>query len=252
MPDVTGDLPVKDLEGALEEGLGAKPKIDKVRWRYLTDPGENFGSLIMSVDVDVIINENLPQPLHLVAKMPPTSPYLLDLFNSPATFFKEIYFYRKVAPRLLEIQTENGKAENELFSLVPCYYGGRLGLKNSEVFDDQALILLENLNYAGYKTQDRIVGLDKEHMEFAIKELAKLHAIAIAIRMKKPRVFDEVIVPGLVDGFNQTSANCVMDMINKATRNLKSTELGKKLEASIDKTVEHALNVNNNKGEILR
>lgn len=239
MPE-TSEIPVQDLEGVLRGSLGPQTKVESLKWKHLTDPGENFGSLILAIDADVARDER-PETLHLVAKLPPSSAYLIDLFNSPMVFYKEIYFYSTVAPAFLQLQLENGTPEKELIKLVPNFYGGRIGLDDG--FDGQALVLLENLNYLGYVTQDRISGLDRRHIDFAVKELAKFHAIPIAMRVKKPKTFEEVVLPGLEAHINDTAIACVNDMVDKARANLKNMPQAQDYADSIDRTIDYALEI---------
>ena len=104
MPESSESLPLSDLEGLLQQTLGSPLSVQVSGWKHLTDPGENFGSLILAIEAEVEKNNGEREPLHLVCKMPPSSNYLLDLFNSPAVFKKEIYFYASIAPAFLEFQ----------------------------------------------------------------------------------------------------------------------------------------------------
>lgn len=103
MPELNEPLPLQDLEGLLQETLGSPLSVEVSDWKHLTDPGENFGSLILAVTANVTKNGK-QETHHLVCKMPPKSDYLLDLFNSPMAFKKELYFYTKIAPAFLELQ----------------------------------------------------------------------------------------------------------------------------------------------------
>ena len=233
-----GVLPIQNLEFVLKDFMGSCPKIQNIEWKHLTDPGENFGSLILALDL--MVGENgKSETLHLVAKLPPKSAYLVDLFNSPMSFYKEIYFYKIIAPELEKFQAENGIQKNEIIKLVPRFFGGRLGLRNVEEFDNQATILLENLKTQGYRTEDRITGMDREHMKFAIKHLAKLHAIPICYKIKKPEVFKELIRPGLKSLINEITIKCVQDMINNSISNLLTIKEVQPYMERVNKTIEY-------------
>ncbi|XP_011497435.1 PREDICTED: uncharacterized protein LOC105361852 [Ceratosolen solmsi marchali] len=246
MPELNELLPLEDLESILRETISSTLTVQVKEWKHLTDPGENFGSLILAVNVDVI--DNLKQEIyHLVCKMPPKSDYLLDLFNSPITFKKEIYFYKQIAPAFLQLQINSGFNENELIKLVPHFYGGRMGLHGTEKFDSQASIVLENLQYLGYSTQDRIVGMDLEHMEYGVRELAKLHAIACGYRIKNPKDFEETIVPGLESAHSEVAMKCVLEMIRKAVENLKKMDAAKPYIDKVFKTLDYCEKVENEK-----
>ena len=238
MSNQNGTLPIQNLECVLQEFLGSQLKIEKIQWKYLVDPGENFGSLILALNL-VVKEDGTTENLNLIAKLPPKSEYLVDLFNSPMSFYKEIYFYKVIAPELIKFQVENGVQKNELIKLVPRFFGGRLGLKDGEKFDDQATIVLENLKVQGYDTEDRITGMDREHMIFAIKQLARLHAITICYKIKKPKAFKDLILPGLTSLFNEATIRCVQDMINKAVKNLQTMKEAQPYMERVAKTIEY-------------
>lgn len=104
MPELNEPLPLKDLDCLLQQTLGSPLTVQVTDWKHLTDPGENFGSFIIAINATASRNNNKQEVHHLVCKMPPRSDYLLDLFNSPMTFKKELYFYKKIAPAFLQLQ----------------------------------------------------------------------------------------------------------------------------------------------------
>ncbi|XP_053985536.1 uncharacterized protein LOC128879975 [Hylaeus volcanicus] len=238
-------LPVLNLDSVLAQSLGRDVQIKNLEWRPLTAPGDNFGSIMLAVDVTVT-RANETETLNLVAKLPPTSTYLLQLFNSPVTFKKELLFYSVMAKEFEELQLECGLKEESLSIIAPKYFGGRLGLRNPDQFDDQALIVLENLKYSGYTTEDRLMGLDKKHIEFALTELAKLHALTIALKTKKPSLFEKLEAGVLEDPVNETAEKCVMDMIRKAEEDIKDIEEAKPYLDRVTRTIEFGVQLNKN------
>lgn len=236
-------LPVKNLPEILKLSLGKDVSLSSVEWKNLTDPGENFGSLILSVNARIVCDSK-PETLNLVAKLPPPSTWLQELFNSPFTFQKELQFYRDLTPAFLAVQRENGVAKPEETWLGARYYGGRLGLEDPEKFDNQATILLQNLHFTGYKTVDRIAGLNKKQAAFAVKQLAKLHAIPIAMRIKKPKIFQELVLPALAQPANETAENCVTDMVRKALDDLKEIPEASRYLDAVNKTMEYEAKCN--------
>ncbi|KAK0094729.1 hypothetical protein PV326_010175 [Microctonus aethiopoides] len=240
MPEFNEDsLPVKNLKSILQQSFENEIEIDKAEWKYLTDPGENFGSLIFAIDVTLICDSKT-KLLHVVAKLPPPSSYLLKLFNSPCTFSKELAFYKELTPEFLQLQRENGILDPEFSWLGPHYIGGRMSLNDNETFDNQASIVLENLNSSGYKMADRLIGLNKSQTEFAVKQLAKFHAIGIAMREKKPKLFMKVVTPALVHVANETAEQCVMDMIEKSIEDLSKIDEAKPYMNVVKKSIEIA------------
>lgn len=229
-------FPIQKLDTLLAQTLGNNIQIKHVEWKLLNAPGENYGSDMLAITVIVTRSpKNTEETLNLVAKLPPTSAFLLDLFNSPISFKKEIQFYNSMAKEFMKLQIENGMNDQEL---VPKFYGGRLGLK-SDKFDGQAVILLENLKCNGYVTEDRIFGLDKKHTEFAVKRLAKMHALVIALKLKKPQLYKNIVTELLVNVANETTEKCVNDMMQKVIVDLQNMEEIKPFIDNIKKTIEY-------------
>ncbi|XP_076177166.1 uncharacterized protein LOC143151692 [Ptiloglossa arizonensis] len=238
-------LPIQNLDTVLAQSLGKDIQIKHLEWRPLTAPGENFGSIILAINVTVT-RTNKTETLNLVAKLPPTSAYLLDLFNSPVTFKKELLFYNTMVKEFTNLQLENGVKEESLSIIAPRYFGGRLGLRNPEHFDEQALIILENLKYSGYSTEDRILGLDKKHTEFALEKLAKLHALTIALKIKKPQLFKKMASEVLTEVLNESTEKCVIDLVRKVQADIKDIEEAKPYLDRINRTIEFGIQLNKN------
>nr|XP_033329242.1 uncharacterized protein LOC117221964 [Megalopta genalis]XP_033329243.1 uncharacterized protein LOC117221964 [Megalopta genalis]XP_033329244.1 uncharacterized protein LOC117221964 [Megalopta genalis] len=230
--------PIQNLEELLTQSLGSNFLIKNLEWKPLTAPGENFGSIILALNVTVT-RSNDTETLNLVAKLPPTSEYLLELFDSPVTFQKELEFYGALTQEFEKLQLENGIDEKDLCIVAPKYFGGRLGLRNPNEFDEQAVIILENLKYNGYDTADRIHGLDKEHTEFALKALARLHALTVALKLKKPQLFEKIAAIVMEDNPNDTTLRCLYDMIKKAQDDLHEMEEAKPYLDRVDRTLEY-------------
>ncbi|XP_017879467.1 uncharacterized protein LOC108624578 [Ceratina calcarata] len=217
-------LPVQKLDSLLAQSLGNDFQIKHIEWRPLTAPGENFGSVMLAISVTLSWPAtNKTETLNLVAKLPPTNAYLLDLFNSSVTFRKELRFYSSMAREYVNLQLESGINEEDLTILVPKFYSGRLGLKSNE-FDEQATIILENLKSNGFETEDRIYGLDKKHTEYAIQKLAKLHALTIALKMKKPQMYEKIAAEVMMKVANETTIKCTGEMIYKTIQDIKGLQ----------------------------
>ncbi|CAD1476435.1 unnamed protein product, partial [Heterotrigona itama] len=231
-------LPIQKLDTLLAQALGNDFRIRQLEWKPLTAPGENFGSVMLAITVTLTRPSNKTETLNLVAKLPPTSAYLLDLFNSPVTFKKELRFYDMMAEEFINLQAENGLNEKDLSSLVPKFIVGRIGLKDPREFDEQAVIILENLKFSGYNTGDRILGLDRKHTEFAVENLAKLHALTIALRMKKPQLYERIAAEVMVGVLNETTEKCVNDMVKKTQSDCQGIEEIKPYLDQINRTIE--------------
>nr|CAD7403757.1 unnamed protein product [Timema cristinae] len=182
-----------DLEQLLIAKLGPDTRVDSIATKQLTQPGENYGSNILSVEVTLLPDY---KKLDLVAKLVPLSPFLREIFNCGVTMRTEIDVYTKVSKEFQEIQRENNISKKDYLDIFPRCYGARVS-RNEDVgqlADEGAAILIENLTPLGYRCGDRITGVDLEHSEMVASRLAKFHATSIAIKIKKPSVFKEVII----------------------------------------------------------
>uniref|UniRef100_V5G064 CHK kinase-like domain-containing protein n=1 Tax=Anoplophora glabripennis TaxID=217634 RepID=V5G064_ANOGL len=141
-------------------------------------------------------SDGTEEELHAVAKMIPEQEFVRKIFNIQVTFKNEVAMYNVIAPTLRDFQRENGV--NEVIDCFPELYGARLNLgeQNGNV-DENAVLILENLNFKEYQCVDRHVGFDLETAQLILKDLAAFHAIPLALKLKKPEVFDEKIRPYL-------------------------------------------------------
>ncbi|EZA54342.1 hypothetical protein X777_05572 [Ooceraea biroi] len=163
--------------------------------RYTTDnllpPGENYGSTILKVHAVIKRDDDAEEEdLHLVAKMPPPTEYQRRIFDSPYTFKKEIFMYEHILPHYQELEREAGLKEDELFDVLPKYYQSRFSLSPDVEFDDDAVILMENLKARGYYTGNRAKGYDLEHSRVAIRAMARFHALGMTSKYKRADYFE--------------------------------------------------------------
>lgn len=162
--------------------------------KQLTAPGENYGSLMLRLDVTVE-NQNIISEINTVAKMLPPNTFLQEMFNSQVTFRKEIAFYKVIIPTLQQFQRDHDV--QTILDFTPQYYGSRLNLKNddSAKVDEHAVLVLENLKVDKFVNLDRKVGLSLDVAKMVLSDLAQLHAIPIALNREKPELFEQVIMP---------------------------------------------------------
>jgi hypothetical protein len=173
--------------------LGETKKILDRKIKRLTAVGENYGSLMLSVDL-TIKSPTGNEEIHAVAKTVPPNEFIQKIFNTPVTFRNEIAFYKNIVPLLQDFQREHGV--KEVIDFVPKYYGSRLNKNCDEgEVDKDAVLLLENLNVANYTTLERREGFDLDVAKLIITDLAQFHAVPLALKLKKPDVFEKEIKP---------------------------------------------------------
>ncbi|XP_011171848.1 uncharacterized protein LOC105204463 [Solenopsis invicta] len=184
-------IELRELQPLLVRTFGDRLIVVRYSTKNLLQPGENYGSTILSVHAVIKRNnEAEEEDLHLIAKMPPPTAFQREIFNPPYTFRKEIFMYEKIIPSYQELEREMGLKENEVFDILPKYYQSRLSLSPDIDFDDNAVILMENLRTHGYYNGDRIKGCDLEHSRVAIQAMARFHALGMATKYKRPEYFE--------------------------------------------------------------
>ncbi|XP_033216642.1 uncharacterized protein LOC117172641 [Belonocnema kinseyi] len=210
---------LRDLQTVLRHELGDEVIVDNYSVNSLVPPGENYSSTILSVMCSIKQNKNgATETLHLVAKMTPTSNLHRQFFDNCFIFKKEIFFYKEIIPLYKNLEMEFGVEENSIFDIGPKFYGSRLSSNPKVDFDDDALILLENLKVRGYYTGERKLGLDLDHSRAAIRALAKFHALGVALKCKRPEQFEilkheskhHIIKPGAFQGMKNSLENALL------------------------------------------
>ncbi|XP_018561653.1 uncharacterized protein LOC108903829 [Anoplophora glabripennis] len=190
---------VNNLDGLLSKTLGKNVEILAQRTSLLTAPGEHYGSVMLALEVTMKNSDGNKETLNLVAKLIPANEMLRVAFDIYVTFKKEVFAYTESIPALIELQREYNVPEEKIINIFPKCYGARVSLDgNSNEVDEDGVLIFENLKLLGYKTEDRLTGFDLEGTRIVVRDLAKFHALPIALKLIKPDVFKEKIMPSLV------------------------------------------------------
>lgn len=183
----------------IQQKLPPNWKIVESSTKPLTSVGDNYGSSINSLTVS-LENEttNEEKTLQLIAKMCPTDPGLCQAFQVDKTFVKEAAMYTDVAPLLRAYQVEKGLPGDQLIdSFIECF-GARQSLDpTKDTVDSEAVLLLENLNYKGFRVGERSKGFNLKDTEFILRHLAQFHAVLIAFQRDRPESFKDKVLPYL-------------------------------------------------------
>ncbi|KAJ3658386.1 hypothetical protein Zmor_010126 [Zophobas morio] len=179
------DLKIPNLEDLLQ----LDEKIVSTQIKCLTAPGENYGSLMLSVDITTETTD-----LQIVAKTLPPNPKMQEMFNCPVTFRNEIAFYKSIIPTLRSFQKEHGV--KKVMNFAAKYYGSRPNLHHKdEKIDKDAVLLLENLKVSGFVNLERTEGFDLDTSKLILHDLAQLHGISIALKLQEPKIFKQLVQP---------------------------------------------------------
>nr|XP_033320834.1 uncharacterized protein LOC117217379 isoform X1 [Megalopta genalis]XP_033320835.1 uncharacterized protein LOC117217379 isoform X2 [Megalopta genalis] len=182
------EIVLREVEPLLRQKLGDHVVVENFTVEPLLPPGENYGSTILKVDVDLKKGQDGEQEqLHLIGKMLPPTEFQRRIFNSSKTFVKEIFMYETIMPAYSKL--EASLKPKEVFNFLPKFYGSRMSLQPDVEMDDDAVFLMENLKAYGYYHGVRSVGYDMEHSKVALQALARFHALGMAMKQKQPGLF---------------------------------------------------------------
>ncbi|MPC74289.1 uncharacterized protein LOC123506481 [Portunus trituberculatus] len=172
-PSVTQDSLVTEdqVRAALTSDKGAAAQLTAWRVVDFTKKGDNYASLVTSVEVEYELNSKSYEVIYIV-KINTGKVFGGDKFFD-IFFQKECNFFLDIAPDINSVLKEIGHTE---INVPKCFY---ISLeKRKEV------IFLEDLRARGYKMADRKQGLDKAHTTLVLRELARLHAASLLLQNK--------------------------------------------------------------------
>jgi hypothetical protein len=188
----------QDLEDLLRPQLGNDLVVKSFTSQPLTQAGDNYGSIMLAMEVTVVLgtDRTFSNNLSLVAKLVPPSEFLWRIFDPPNTVCKEINCYKLVNEEFKRLQEENHIPKHKFLDVFPKFYGARTTLSEEigDKADNNAAILLENLIPANYRLGDRKVGLDLKHVQLVVSQLARFHALSVALKILKPEVFKNTVL----------------------------------------------------------
>ncbi|CAG9827094.1 unnamed protein product [Diabrotica balteata] len=186
------DFVIKNLPGLINPKLGHGKVLKDFRISRLTAAGANYGSVMLKLELTVADKNDEEETVHAVAKMLPDSEIFREIFHVQTTFTNEMAFYDVIVPTLQEFQ--RGLGIKEVVECFPkCYATRKNLLNNSDKINDDAIIILENL--VGFRNVERTVGFDFETTKLILKDVALLHGIPMALKLKKGDLFEKNIKP---------------------------------------------------------
>nr|XP_022907462.1 uncharacterized protein LOC111418972 [Onthophagus taurus]XP_022907464.1 uncharacterized protein LOC111418972 [Onthophagus taurus] len=205
-------MEIRHVEQLLESYLQKDERLVNFTQDKLLSAGENYGSTMLKVNLLIEDKNGKQKIIKCVAKLVPPKGVLWDMFQTLSTFKKEISVYKTIVPLLNQF----GK-EHNIKCILPFFaehYNSRVTLNpNSNDVDDDAIILMENLQEKGYKLENRFVGFDKNAVIMIIKSLATLHATTIAYKRAKPEEFQNKVLAHI--------GKCFVSKINEQTKKLQ-------------------------------
>ncbi|XP_002087381.3 uncharacterized protein LOC6526259 [Drosophila yakuba] len=193
-----GEVPeIKNFQQVIEPHLPEGCTLDSYSSSYLTKPGDNYGSIMLSVQAKVRSADGAVTDLPVIAKLPPlTNDLYWQIFQPERTCITENAVYQYLSPELDKLQLESGILPAHLFDGFPRYYGSRISLDTrSAKVDRDAVLIQENVTKHGYRPGNRHRAYSLAETVLILHYLARYHALPIALRLKKPQVYEEYVRP---------------------------------------------------------
>lgn len=154
---------LQDLEAYLKKSVNSQLTVISYTTSSLLTAGENYGSVMLKVDVVIKKLKNSPEEtLHLVAKLlPPVTQEALQMsIKTAATFHREFFLFKTLAPAFKRLEDDLGLKDDHYIDLFPQFYGGRVfeDEKNPRKAVENTVLLLKNITADGYNVADRKKG----------------------------------------------------------------------------------------------
>ena len=130
------------------------------------------------------------EKLEFIIKLLPHDPFSRYFVTEAQFDLREIKFYTRILPDLLDFQERNLKSGCEKMSIcVPkCFHThyspGKLPANGSPE-PPESILVLEDMRSAGYKGISFVDGLNLEQVEYAIKAVAVVHALSLGMKFKE-------------------------------------------------------------------
>nr|CAD7442855.1 unnamed protein product [Timema bartmani] len=175
-------LSLTEWSGRLNTGLEDPGSIlSLIEWSgRLTTGLEDLGSILSVAEWLGRLNIGLEDPegiWSLVLKRQPPKVSTRELLRTDPVFKNETAAYSRV---ILSFERFSGDGEDA--PRVPKCLHANLAFRND-------VIVLEDLQPAGFRMCDRQEGLDLEHSKLALQELARYHALSLAMKCLEPEAF---------------------------------------------------------------
>lgn len=120
--------------------------------------------------------------LPLVCKIPPFNERRKKMAAS--YFRQEINAYESFLPALIKFQKDKGIKEADGFFAFPKCYGT---YSDEETLD--FAIIMEDLQKNGYRMWNKYETIDYRHVQLALTQLGRFHALSFALRQQQPDAF---------------------------------------------------------------
>ncbi|XP_017004717.2 uncharacterized protein [Drosophila takahashii] len=213
-----GEVPkITDLPQVIEPHLPEGCTLESYDTRYLTKPGDNYGSIMLALQAKIRSADGAVRDLPLIAKLPPlTNDLYWQIFQPERTCITENAVYQYLSRELDKLQLQSGILPAQLFDGFPRYYGSRISLDpRASKVDRDAVLIQENVTVRDFRPGNRHKPYNLAETVLILHSLAQYHALPIALRLKKPQVYEEYVRPY----FKKFDMNANIDATEKEQMN---------------------------------
>lgn len=148
-----------------------------------TDVGDGYLGGLCFAKVYGETTDGRKEEFNVAFKYGKDSPELRKRLSIDNSFQNEICVYSTLVPLWKEMEKAYGFSEIDGF-LVKCF--------NTLLYDNQEVILLEDLNFFGYELYDRLKPFNIDHLKLTFEKYGKFHAFGMAYREKYPEEFNKL------------------------------------------------------------
>jgi len=167
-----------------------KKNVSSFRLKPGTNVGDNYMSVLYSIQVEVEEEDGQTKSVSLLSKCFPTHPTRQEFLRKSNVFWNELQIYKTFLPELQKMAQNNGIEIQLPFS--PLVGGEALDFKNTQKPEEgfplygpfDIHITMPDLRSHGFRMADRQVGLDLEHVTLLMKAHAKYHSLSWAYKQK--------------------------------------------------------------------
>ncbi|EDV93520.1 uncharacterized protein LOC122322511 [Drosophila grimshawi] len=207
----------------LKESVKGFSKIKSFKAAGGTAAGENYATVMLRVSIEVELEDGKEKSVSYMLKLPHDLEMYKKMMESNNIFEAEFNMYKTVVPELEQIYRDAG---------VEVKFGATAyELKGAK----SDYILLEDLAPKGFKTTNRLEGLDQAHTEVALRKLSMWHA-ASAVRVATKGSYPDQLTIGF---YKEELRPMMIEMNNNIAGNfLKYCKLYEGNEEYIDRVKE--------------
>lgn len=148
-----------------------------------SDVGDGYVGGIFFAKVSGQTKDGRYKKFNVALKYGKDSVQMREVFPVTEVFKNEIFVYSTLVPIFRELEKANNFKEVDKF-MVKCF--------NTLLYDNQEVLLLENLKSLGYVLYDRLKPLNIDHLNLTLEMYGKFHALGLAYREKNPEDFNKM------------------------------------------------------------